>query len=381
MQNIHGFFVIDSETYIEKINEIVSDENKFRKLNKNPTQKLKDNLNKIITTINATQNRLGFKKLVGNYNAGYMYANPKTHKNQTNPPYRTIISQIGTPTYDVAKNINRIITPYLDKQYMVESSYDLINILRIINTNCKLASIDVESLFSNVPVLETTEIIINKVFNHQSIPPPENSSPTILRDLLLKCTTQTPFTTPENKLYLQVDGVSMGSPMGPVYANFYMSHIENIIMPSLDKPPLAYMRYVDDTLLLIDDYTQLNTIITLFKNNSVLNFTSELEKNNQINFLDITIKKENSRFITSVFKKPTSSDDYINFKGCCPEQYKVGVIKTLLHRAHHLSSNYFLLDKEIDNIKQSLINNNFPIKLIDDTILMSLNTWDTPLMH
>ena len=360
--------IVDTSTYLQKIDHILSDASKFKKLNKNPVQKLKNDLNKTITAINAVKNNLGFSKLIGNYNAGYIYANPKTHKNQTNPPYRPIISQIGTPTYEIAKNINRIIAPYLDKQYMVESSYDLINILKTINTNYKLASIDVENLFTNVPVHQTTDIIINRVFHHPSMPPPKNLSPNILKDLLITCTTKTPFTTPDNKIYQQIDGVSMGSPLGPVYANFYMSHIENMIIPNLDEPPLTYMRYVDDTLLLVKNYKQLDMMIASFKNNSVLNFTSEIEKDNQINFLDINIKKKNNKFSTSVFKKPTSSDDYINFKGCCPEQYKIGVIKTLLHRAYHLSSDYFLLHNEINGIKQALINNHFPIQLIDRTI-------------
>ena len=101
-----------------------------------------------------------------------------------------------------------------------------------------------------------------------------------------------------------------------------MSHIENIIIPNLDEPSHTYTRYMDDNLLLVKDYKQLDMIIASFKNNSVLNFTSEIEKNNQINFLDINIKKVNNVFSTSVFKKPTSSDDYINFKGYCPNQYK-----------------------------------------------------------
>ena len=41
----------------------------------------------------------------------------------------------------------------------------------------------------------------------------------------------------------------------------------------------------------------------MFKNNLILNFTSKYEKNKQINSLDVLIKKENNKLITSVFKK------------------------------------------------------------------------------
>ena len=251
---------------------------------------------------------------------------------------------------------------------MVESTYDLLNIIRPIKTQSIFASIDVENLFTNVPVKETTDIILEYVFNHESIPPPQHLSKKQLKDLLLLCTTQTSFMTPENIIYQQIDGVSMGSPLGPIYANYYMSHIENNILPNMHNPPTLYCRYVDDTLLLVNNQQQLNNIVNVFKNNSVLNFTSEIEKHQQINFLDITIKRDNGNIITSIFKKPTASDDYINFNGCCPQQYKIGVIKTLLHRAYHNSSNYQLFNNEIDNIKQALINNNFPIQTIDKAI-------------
>ena len=104
------------------------------------------------------------------------------------------------------------------------------------------------------------------------------------------------------------------------------------------------------------------------KRNSILNYTSEIEKYKQINFLDVTIEKKDERSITSVFTKPTSSGDYTNYKGSFPQQYKVRVIKTLLHRAYHISANYFLLDNEFKRIKQKLINKKFSIQLIDKTI-------------
>ena len=364
----NSIVIIDKSTYIEKIENIVANGNKFKKLKKDNTMKIKKSLNNIITSINSTNNNLGFNKLIGNYKPGYIYANPKIHKNKMDPPYRPIISQIGTPTYEIAKNLNKLLNPYLDKKYMVESTYELLNILRSKKVKCKMASIDVENLFTNVPVKETTEIIIDKVFNNDSILPPKHLSEDNLRKLLLICTTETSFKTPNNEIYQQIDGVSMGSPLGPLYANFYMSMLENKIIPNLKKPPILYLRYVDDTLLLLDNFEQLYDMIDRFKQNSVLNFTSEIEKNEKINFLDVNIDKKEEKFITSVFTKPTSSDDYINYMGCCPKQYKVGVIKTLLYRAYHICGNYELLDNEFRKIKQKLVNNNFPIQLIDKTI-------------
>ena len=55
-----------------------------------------------------------------------------------------------------------------------------------------------------------------------------------------------------NKLYSQEDGVAMGSPLAPTFANLFLCHHEKLwldICPSEFKPVL-YRRYVDDTFLL-----------------------------------------------------------------------------------------------------------------------------------
>lgn len=47
--------------------------------------------------------------------------------------------------------------------------------------------------------------------------------------------------------YEQTDGVAMGSPIGPLPVNVFMSHIEKNLERE-GKLPSFYLRYVDDTL-------------------------------------------------------------------------------------------------------------------------------------
>ena len=54
---------------------------------------------------------------------------------------------------------------------------------------------------------------------------PSNIPKEILEELLRICTLV--FRTPKGALYEQTNGVSMGAPMGPNFANFYMCHMEN----------------------------------------------------------------------------------------------------------------------------------------------------------
>ena len=164
---------------------------KKKKLNKNPTNQLKSKINKLITANNAELNSTKLPKIIGDYKPGYLYGTVKIHK--PNHPLRPIISQIPTPIYQLTKTIKQLISPYLPRKYNIKSTHELIQVLHTIKPNNGiLASLDVENLFTNVPVNETIDIIINNIYNNPSLPPLK-INPNILRKLLLTCTTEVPF--------------------------------------------------------------------------------------------------------------------------------------------------------------------------------------------
>ena len=88
----------------------------------------------------------------------------------------------------------------------------------------------------------------------------------------------------------------------------------------------------------------------------------------QLSFLDCLIKRFDDTLQTSVFVKDTNAGDCLNFKSVCPDRYKTGVIKTLLHRGYQVSSNSDTFQKEVQRIRQLLADNNFPVNLINKTI-------------
>ena len=105
-----------------------------------------------------------------------------------------------------------------------------------------LASLDVESLFTSVPVLTTISIIYNTAYNHDTELPLPFERKT-LKNLLLVYTTELPFTNFDRKTYIQKDVISMGSSLGVIFTSFYMTHIENyklITHPNLK--PKVYCR-------------------------------------------------------------------------------------------------------------------------------------------
>ena len=128
----------------------------------------------------------------------------------------------------------------------------------------------------------------------------------------------------------------MGSPLGPTLANVFMCHFENIWLENCPAhfKPIVYRRFVDDTFLLFRTKDHVEKFKNyLNKQHKNIKFTSEIEENGSLSFLDITISRENNKFVTSVYRKSTCSGIFTNFESFIPYMHKGELIETLLHKS------------------------------------------------
>ena len=269
-----------------------------------------------------------------------------------------------TPTYQLSKTINKLITPYIPSRYSLTSTDDFIDLLHSSATDGHIASLDVESLFTNVPVEATIDIICKYCYDHPTLP--KLKIPVqLLRQLLSICTRESAFRSPNGKLFQQIDGIAMGSALGPTFANFYMAHLEELLVPTMNPQPTIYCRYVDDIFIQVSDTQHLERIKTDFENNSVLKFTIENNTNRRLPFLDVCVDASGTAFDLSVYRKETNVGTCLNARSECPDKYKASVITSYLNRAYKISSSWENMIQEIDKIKQLLINNDFNNSVVD----------------
>ena len=172
-----------------------------------------------------------------------------------------------------------------------------------------MASFDIVSLFTNIPVDETIEIIFNHLFANCMYFEGFDRSQFIK---LLCVSVKNCHFIFNGHIYQQIDGVAMSSPLGPLFANIFMSFHEKSWLhncPSSFKP-LLYRRDVDDCFLLFRSSDHVPLFLSnLNRTHPNIFFSSELENNGKLPFLDIEITRSNGKFPTSVYQILSSCSD------------------------------------------------------------------------
>ena len=162
----------------------------------------------------------------------------------------------------------------------------------------------------------------------------------------------------------------MGSPFGPLMANVFMCHLEEKLARDGMVPSL-YKRYVDDTLARMPNTDAAADFLTTLNGlHPSLKFTMGLPADNMIPFIGIEIIKNGTELETRVFRKPTNTGLLLHFQSHVDKRYKIGLLKTMLHRAYALSSTTEAFNEECAKFHSIFSRLDYPIGLINSTIDM-----------
>ena len=305
-----------------------------------------------------------------------LYGLPKTHK--PNFPLRPILSMINSAQHELAKFLAALLQPVLNfySNYCILDSFTFaeeIQKLPISTENTYLCSFDISSLFTNVPLTETIQICANKLYENEQNSPPFSKD--IFIELMNMATSSVEFSF-NNIMYKQIDGISMGSPLGPALANIFVGFYEQQLFRTTSKPTVYY-RYVDDTFALFKLESDCDKFLSSLNSlHPALHFTFEKEVNQSLPFLDVFIEKSGNNFLTSIYRKPTFTGQYLRWDSFGPTKRKTNLIGTLVHRALKICSKS-KLQQELDQIRAILLNNGYPEYIINTSISKKISKFNS----
>ena len=365
----NGVVIMDRNDYLSKVHKILSDKSKFNLVHENihtTILHVEDRINRFINKLKKTKEislELYNSLFVSGSNPGILYGLPKIHK--VGNPMRPIFSAINTPSYNICKFFVPILKKLTTNEFTTDNSYNFVEkISNFKNTkNLYMVSYDVESLFTNIPLEETINICILELFKNCNLV--EGIGRENFKKLL-ELSVKNSYFIFDKKFYVQTEGVGMGLPLGPTFANSFMCYYEKLWLQNcpLDFKPLYYTRYVDDCFALFrkkSDADRFHNYLNSQHKN--IKFSIEFENQRKLSFLDILIERSDDGFITSVFRKKTFTGLGSSYFSFTPLIYKISAIKTLIYRAYHISSSYINFHNEVEKLKSFFVNNGYPSTL------------------
>ena len=359
----NGVVIMDIKDYKDSIHQLFADRRKFRILSEDPTNTRFTSLQKYIQLLKR-RNEISeedYKQMYPkNAKIGRAHGSAKVHKEfERIPPLRPIVDTIGSTHYGVGKFISKLLKPLTLNQYHLQDSFHAAEKIRAIPSHLfdegyKFVSFDVKSLFTNVPLNKTIEIILDRVYNKNIIS--TTLKKRTLKKLLKDTCSKTAFLF-DNTIYEQIDGVSMGAALGPVLANIIMTEMERVVVDALVQSGKIkfYARYVDDTLLLVKPEDIDNILQQFNKFHKNIEFTIDRFDECVPHFLDLEIHHDG----ISIYRKDTHTAQFMNFDSFTKWNHKTAWIRSLTSRAKRLCSPNKLIE-EIKNIKRFASYNGFP---------------------
>ena len=167
----------------------------------------------------------------------------------------------------------------------------------------------------------------------------------------------------------------MGSPISPIVANLFMEDQEVQAINTSSTPPTLWKRFVDDTFTIIKKDSRNSFLQHLNLIHPNIKFTcEETRSDGSMPFLDILITpEEDGSLKTSVYRKPTHTDLYLQWDSHHTIPSKYSVAGTLYHRVETVCSYPQLLQEEEHHLFQAIKRCKYPTWAINRAKVSSQN--------
>jgi len=257
-------------------------------------------------------------------------------------PLRPIVDTIGSPTYALAKHLEKKLRPSSGNtsSYIKDfaSFPEWIRNLKM-NEEVLMVSLDIAYLHTMIPMDEAIDMM-RKNTNEET--------PYIIR-LCLKSS----YFSFNGKICEPTHKVAIGSPLSPIISNLYMEHFQQKSLNSFPYTPDEWKRLVDDvSAKWRHGKDKLKTFLAYINNMfDHIKFTIEIKKDNQLHFLDILLTKKEGGLSFQVFRKRTHTQSYMHANSHQHPKQKTSIMNAQTTRAIR-TSDADHLNQEMNHLGQ-----------------------------
>ena len=318
----------------------------------------------LMKTMNIIDNRCHKYLSPADSRPGRFYLLPKIHKKGV--PGRPICSSVNHPTEKISAFVDEHIRKFMygTKSY-VRDTQDFITKIKNINKRPEgtlLVTLDVTSLYTNIPNHDGVAAVAKKLLQS---PDPDIPSHFLIK--LLKLVLTKNYFIFNGNFYLQVGGTAMGTRLAPSYACTFLGDLEDRLIEAYPLKPDTWLRYIDDIYM---EWRHGETELLKFVNylntsHDTIKFTMEFSKA-RIDFLDTTVilDPETSTVYTTLYMKPTDTNDYLEFSSSHPDHCKTGGPKGQFLRLRRICTRDEDFEFHCENMKQNYIRRNYPARIL-----------------
>ena len=251
--------------------------------------------------------------------------------------------------------------------------------------NTILASLDVSSLYTNIPQEEGLEAVREALYTRNNTEVPTEF---ILR--LLEIVLKNNIFEFNGDLFLQLIGTAMGTRPAPSYANLFMAKVIDPAIKELankiesqSEPIDILKRFLDDIFLtytgtikslhtLLDELNKLHPTIKFTMSHttppSIENPECGCEATHNLAFLDTQCKVENGKIVTDLYRKETDRNQYLLPSSCHPPHVTENIPFSLALRIVRICTHPEDREKRFEELKALLLSRDYKPGTVNNAI-------------
>ena len=310
----------------------------------------------------------------------HFYLLPKIHKDpaswpfpHVSPPGRPIVSGCSSESAAAEAYIDSFLQPIAanSPSFIRDSSHFKARIADLsIKDSDIFFTLDVESLYTNIPIIEGIQCVKEALSSHPLRDRPDKYILQLLditlfnNDFKFDCL-----------WFLQIKGTAMGKKYAPSYANIYMHSWESQALAAYRLAPSIWLRYIDDIFGIWPHSLSELLLFVEFLNSRNPHIKVSLSfSSTSIDFLDCTAFKLNQKIATKIFSKPTDCQLLLHPLSFHPKHTFSGIIKSQFLRFLRLSTLWSDFQQSANKLSRYLLSIGYSRVLIRSCKLAALRS-------